>query len=177
MPCAKGPAYIRTECKVSYRAFTWQECHGRTCYWSEIELSRRMLTQWMLLRLIEIDDFIANLWKVHTEVKKDGYAQVRLSSVAVAVSSDMCAGPAIRPVSIRLHGPCRSVRVSAMHQASRIQHYRFVFWRLVEQSVWLAQVSFINRRLPRQRIGHHKGVFAPAKYFCTRSCSGHGKGP
>jgi glutathione synthase len=28
------------------------------------------------IRLIEVDDFIANLWKVHTSVKREGYAQL-----------------------------------------------------------------------------------------------------
>ena len=28
-------------------------------------------------RLIEIDDFMANLWKVHLAVKEEGYAHVR----------------------------------------------------------------------------------------------------
>ena len=27
-------------------------------------------------RLVGIDDFIANLWRVHLEVKQEGYAQV-----------------------------------------------------------------------------------------------------
>jgi hypothetical protein len=27
-------------------------------------------------RIAEVDDFIAKLWKVHLEVKKEGYAQV-----------------------------------------------------------------------------------------------------
>ena len=30
------------------------------------------------VRLIEIDDFMANLWKIHLAVKKEGYAHVRL---------------------------------------------------------------------------------------------------
>ena len=30
-------------------------------------------------RLIEIDDFMANLWKVHLEVKQEGYAHVRIT--------------------------------------------------------------------------------------------------
>ncbi len=29
-------------------------------------------------RLIEIDDFMADLWKVHLKVKEEGYAQVCL---------------------------------------------------------------------------------------------------
>ena len=29
------------------------------------------------LRLIEIDDFIADLWRVHLKVKHEGYAHVR----------------------------------------------------------------------------------------------------
>ena len=32
------------------------------------------------LRLVEVDDFIAELWKVHQAVKKEGYAQVGTSA-------------------------------------------------------------------------------------------------
>jgi hypothetical protein len=32
-------------------------------------------------RLIEIDDFMANLWKVHLAVKQEGYAHVRFSGL------------------------------------------------------------------------------------------------
>ncbi len=32
-------------------------------------------------RLIEIDDFMANLWKVHLAVKQEGYAHVRITSL------------------------------------------------------------------------------------------------
>ena len=38
-----------------------------------------MLTT-LSLRLIEIDDFMASLWKVHLQVKKEGYAQVSMFS-------------------------------------------------------------------------------------------------
>lgn len=30
-----------------------------------------------LLRLVDIDEFMAELWKVHLAVKKEGYVQVR----------------------------------------------------------------------------------------------------
>ena len=30
----------------------------------------------LLLRLVEIDEFMAELWKVHLAVKKQGYVQV-----------------------------------------------------------------------------------------------------
>ena len=30
-----------------------------------------------MIRLVEIDDFMANLWKVHLKVKEEGYANVR----------------------------------------------------------------------------------------------------
>lgn len=33
-------------------------------------------------RLLEIDDFIENLWKIHLAVKKEGYAQVSHSVVS-----------------------------------------------------------------------------------------------
>lgn len=34
----------------------------------------------LLIRLVEIDEFMAELWKVHLAVKKEGYAQVGLIS-------------------------------------------------------------------------------------------------
>lgn len=34
-----------------------------------------------ICRLIEVDDFIANLWNVHLAVKKEGFAQVDLKPV------------------------------------------------------------------------------------------------
>jgi hypothetical protein len=31
-------------------------------------------------RLLDIDDFIENLWKVHVQVKSEGYVQVSLDN-------------------------------------------------------------------------------------------------
>lgn len=36
-----------------------------------------LLLMKLLNRLVEIDDFMAGLWKVHLAVKAEGYAQVR----------------------------------------------------------------------------------------------------
>jgi hypothetical protein len=32
-------------------------------------------------RLLDIDDFIENLWKVHVQVKSEGYVQVSLDEI------------------------------------------------------------------------------------------------
>ena len=32
-------------------------------------------------RLLDIDDFIESLWKVHIQVKSEGYVQVRLDEI------------------------------------------------------------------------------------------------
>lgn len=32
----------------------------------------------IMRRILEIDEFIAQLWKVHLQVKQEGYTQVRL---------------------------------------------------------------------------------------------------
>lgn len=34
------------------------------------------------IRLVDVDDFIAELWKVHVAVKKEGYVQVRCLEVS-----------------------------------------------------------------------------------------------
>lgn len=31
-----------------------------------------------LIRLVEVDDFVAKLWQVHVDVKKEGYVQVKM---------------------------------------------------------------------------------------------------
>lgn len=32
----------------------------------------------MSIRLLDIDDFIENLWKIHVQVKSEGYVQVQI---------------------------------------------------------------------------------------------------
>ena len=32
----------------------------------------------MSTRLLDIDDFIENLWKIHVQVKSEGYVQVQI---------------------------------------------------------------------------------------------------
>lgn len=49
------------------------------CLPTEEHVIRHMLT--LNVRLIEIDDFIAKLWKVHLAVKEEGYAQVSIMSL------------------------------------------------------------------------------------------------
>jgi len=34
----------------------------------------------MSIRLLDIDDFIENLWKIHVQVKSEGYVQVQIPS-------------------------------------------------------------------------------------------------
>lgn len=36
------------------------------------------VAKYAVYRLIGIDDFIANLWRIHVEVKREGYVQVHL---------------------------------------------------------------------------------------------------
>jgi hypothetical protein len=33
------------------------------------------------VRLLDIDDFIENLWKIHVQVKSEGYVQVQIPSI------------------------------------------------------------------------------------------------
>lgn len=35
----------------------------------------------MSIRLLDIDDFIENLWKIHVQVKSEGYVQVHNSYI------------------------------------------------------------------------------------------------
>lgn len=40
-------------------------------------------------RIIDVDDFIAELWKIHQKVKKEGYIQVVLSYYHCTVRANM----------------------------------------------------------------------------------------
>jgi len=49
------------------------------CSHLEMDLNEKVLTI-NPSRLLDIDDFIENLWKIHVQVKSEGYVQVGLDS-------------------------------------------------------------------------------------------------
>ena len=54
-------------------------------------------------RLVEVDDFVRQLWELYIEIKKEGIAQVHLNVPLLIVAS------IFRSLSIGLHDPCRPV--------------------------------------------------------------------
>ena len=43
---------------------------------SDRRASHSLVSNIFLARLVDVDDFIANLWNIHLAVKKEGYVQV-----------------------------------------------------------------------------------------------------
>ena len=54
-------------------------------------------------RLVEVDDFVRQLWELYIEIKKEGIAQVHLNVPLLIVAS------IFRSLSIGLYDPCRPV--------------------------------------------------------------------
>lgn len=62
----------------------------------------------MFDRLLEIDDFVADLWKVHLKVKEEGYAQVWNGPEYLLVFAlTTSVGALTWLVQVGLHGPHR----------------------------------------------------------------------
>ena len=51
-----------------------------------------------------MDEFIAELWQVHLQVKQEGYTQVREDLLHISTKADVLAEPCPGSLQIRLHG-------------------------------------------------------------------------
>jgi hypothetical protein len=128
-------------------------------------------------RLLDIDDFIENLWKVHVQVKSEGYVQASLDDRCTrrTTSNSFNTAHSTRPVQVRLYGPCGpDRRLTTMREASRIQHNRLFVRRTFQPGFRFAPPLAIHRRLPRRSEQDHQRRITPGKHFSpearTRPC-------